>query len=109
MDARRQAILQRAVRHQWRHRKTHGDQARAHDHGRLRADDLCGELHRKLRLGLIVLENKIEPVARDSAGRVDLVRKRQQRIPFALANEGGAAGKRQDDIDVVRSGGQART
>ena len=70
---------------------------------------MCGELHRKLRLGLIVLENKIELVARDSAGRVDLVRKRQQRIPFALANEGGAAGKRQDDIDVVRSGGQART
>jgi hypothetical protein len=69
---------------------------------------LSGELDRKLRLRLIVVEDKIQLIAGDATGRIDLVLQCQQGILFALTDECRAAGKRQDDIDVVSSGGGCR-
>ena len=105
MDRRRQAILHRAVGHERRHGETHADEARSHDHGRLVAEQAAGELHRDLRLALVVMEHELQIFAADAAGLIDLLLQHRERVLLTLTDERRVAGQRQHDVDVVASGG----
>jgi hypothetical protein len=104
MNAGRQAIVERALLEQRRHGAAHRHDAGAEHHGGLLGQDAVGDLYRRLRAGLVVVEDELERLAVDAAFLVGELLEQLQRLLLALAEEGGAARQRQDDVDLVRIG-----
>ena len=69
--ARREAVMHRPVLHERRHRVADARDGRAEHHRRMVGDDLGGELHRRLRTGLVVVKDEADRLAVKPAFAID--------------------------------------
>src|SRR6185437_6777842 len=104
MNAGREAIEQRPLLHQRRHRVAERNQRRAENDRRIAGLDLVGELDRNLRATLVVVKHEFKRLAMNAAIRIRRFLELLKRQLFRLAEEGAAAGQRQDDVDLAIGG-----
>ena len=99
----RETVHHRAVILEQRRDRVAHRHHRGHEHHRrLAGQDVVGELHRGLRIGLIVVIDEFKRTALDAAVLVDGLLELIERLPLGRAEERAAARQRLDDVDFVR-------
>ncbi len=83
-NARREAVHDRPLLDERRHRIAQSGDGRAEDHCRVRGDYLIGQLHGNLRARLIIMHDRIDLLAVDAAVLVDHLLLQLERLLLLL-------------------------